>query len=1698
MKIKKILMFMIAMCIALPTPVFAKSKTEQDEYLGKVLINGDTSFDSDSIKNSDEFKWNWMSYPESRIVTHPQISRTDNPYKSHLNLKIGLFVKGLKGIDNFQTVKFQKDNGEENGIKNPSKTTWYPYQYQVSTELNEGKVDINEYFIDRNTLVRKFKTSETNGKVILSSDKQNGIFKKEENIVVHDASDYYLAYKVQILNADGSIKEAVVPTVEEDKWAAEINLSNHQEFVITMTLGVKNVKGESLENTVARANKATDGKNFLTLLGETKTFWDQKLAKVPAPTVWGIQELADKKGVTPELHKRSFYAAWTYQYQNIVEETPENGYNYKQVTLGKASMWNSGTPSAPNSCAWESFFDIQALAMVEPDIAWSAVEGFIQEIDENGILKGECLPSQKAHTVWVCHSYQPNVTKLRELYPKLKNYLKWRAENPRWIYGGHNYEDEKDLSFITQWFSDVDYAIKICKEIGMESDIAMWEQLKDDMYGKMREWFFSDPSGKLHWTYFTKTKEYHKYDRTEDVDNYIIGALSIDGLPQDMKDKLINYYVTLHDTSKDLVGFNFYKYGDGAYIAYGLLEEGLRNDKLKGMGKEFINAVLRNVVKSVEFSEESKPDDYQPSGVTPSTFTASAMIDYTYINNGVRIDQGIMSLFEAGDSEIDETSIPSLQTSILKAKKPILPRTIPVQTKDGQKVDAFVNWDSYDETLCNQKGEFIVKGKIAQTDLEASMKVLVYDGEVQYATIEKTIIANALPELPNKIGVIYQNNNVEYFDTAEIQWDDMEESQFVGGSTVKVKGHFIFNNQAVEATIHVLGKLNIHSENDLSHMARYDSLNLKVVDSQGVEIEGVKWSVKDSGYMPLADINTSGKLLAIRSGSVIVQADIPEYGAKLEKEIIVTERKVASLAYGADVIVTSNIDEARNGASAVDGDESTMWRAAKGDSEQTFTVKLKQVAQLDGISSLWFDETRPKKFKILVSEDGQEWEVAAIRSTTGNEKYAVRDVIAFDKTFKAQYIKIESTEKGGYEVGIQEFEAYGQVSNANTMTDMNIVSETGEFVIDIKSKTLKLSIESTTQNADQRVEWKIVGVDGKPTRLAEISDNGLITPLSNGEVEVIAKAFDGSGLIVKQKVTLKNQMLENVALNQKTSSGTNNGESYLAVDGDRTTRWGSSFGANQAQEFKVDFGKPLKVSSILIYCDSGAYPTDFKIQYYGSSGFTDIKEVRGNTSPNIRVDFDEIETIAVRIDSIATTNKEWGYSIWEFEAYGTTSKSLLRNLYDIYKNTDENLYKPKQWTAFKEAINQAKVVLDNVNATDDDIKAAETELQNTYQALELRSDMLALGDAIGKGQTVVDVLYTPTSVKTFNQAFKVANDVYADKNSSQAVVDKASEDLNQAIQNLIKQADMSDLEEQLKKAEEIDSDYTPATLQIFKKAFLEAQKIYENRDSSQKEVDQATETLKQAINQLTKLANKKALQEIIEKAEAVKASEYTKVSYTALQDSLKQAKEINDNQNATQQMVDEGYVQLQTAYQCLVKITLVDQVLKNQDETVIVSGQFPENIQLVVEMLKDKEFNTLKDSLSKNTPEFFKKAQLEYVYDICLMLNDEIYHLDHEIKLIFKLDEKLNGKKIGIIYIDDKGKIQTIDSIVDNGYIQFTTNQLSKYAIVTYQEDNQNVSKPGQVVVPQTGDKTSYIIWSSLIFVSIAGLYMTMKKRKEN
>ena len=586
MKLKKVLSTVLCAALLCGSVVTAAPQSVSaagaaPEMLGTVKLHGDESFDSDSIKNEDSDQWRWLSYPESRILVNPG-SRPQ--YDGGMNLNINLFVKGLKHIPTMQKITVGSDSGSVKDYASCS-TAWYPYKLTAKADYASGaSVNVDEFFADKDTFIRMYDVTNGNNQTVCLSLRDLGGFSVlDDKSVLVDQNDYWLIYRMMVLNEDGSVQEVVAPTKSGGDWKAFFNLtSDTAKLAFSMTLAPKNVDGSTQQTVVDRANASASG-NLTEKLAATKAFWDEKLSNIPAPTVWGIQGGLDAKGVTEAQHRRSFYAAWAFNYQNILEPTPENGYPYYQVTLGKASGYTAGPTGAPNSCEWESMYDIQQLALVEPDIAWSAVEGFISTIEDSGKMPGESLPSQKAHTVWVCYQYKQDDEKLAQLYPKIKKYLQWRAANPHWGIGGRVYDDEKDISFVTQWYTDVNYAIEMCKVLGKYDDIAMWEDMKVQMGDNAREWFFkpaSDtkddpekyPEDYIYNWYFSDTDKHYDHDRQADVENYICSALYGD-FPADLMEKLIEHYVAFEKPDEDLVGFDFYKYGDGYNVANGLFED---------------------------------------------------------------------------------------------------------------------------------------------------------------------------------------------------------------------------------------------------------------------------------------------------------------------------------------------------------------------------------------------------------------------------------------------------------------------------------------------------------------------------------------------------------------------------------------------------------------------------------------------------------------------------------------------------------------------------------------------------------------------------------------------------------------------------------------------------------------------------------------------------------------------------------------------------------------------------------------------------------------------------------------------------------------------------------------------------------------------------------------------------------------------
>ncbi|WP_230399484.1 hypothetical protein [Novisyntrophococcus fermenticellae] len=728
MKGKKLLSVMLCLSLLTGTAlgrgdiVRADTPAEENQVVGSVNMEGDYEFDSDSIKNEDENQWRWLGYPESRMAINYGKRDGKAKYDGGMNLNAALVVNGLQTKDALHKIQMGSAEGEVKDYTN-LKTVWYPYKLTADAQYENGNLHMDEFFADKDTFIRYIQVENAKDTKMRMSASISGIHTLGSELLV-EQKDYWLAYRFLQLDENGEVIGQYQPNVNGNNWSVDISFNDDsQQLAFAMTMLPKNVGENSEESTLSLAQKTTgEGKNIGEILSNTKGYWDEKLSRVPAPQKFGFDGNASNGTISEDKHRRAFYAAWAFQYQNIVEPTPEKGYNHYQVTLGIPSTWASGANSAPNSCSWESLFDIQEISYLEPEIAWDAMKGFIYSIDENGILDGECLPSQKAHTVWVCYlnmkkAFPERIEELNqemeELYGYIYRYLMWRAENPRWIYGHENFENEKDISFVTQWFSDVNYAIKIANILGKFDDIAIYEKMKNDMAENSRKWFFSEydlekPDSKdnriMAFAFLQEDGSLaYKWPgsshnaKSDDALNYVYEALFID-LPKDMTDKLVHSYLAYIDGKAEdpLLGFQFYKYGDGCHTAYGLLEKELQYPELKGKWEEYIDAVLANAVKNVDFAEclRVNGNTTKLEGVEPSSFTASAIIDYTYMKNGLRIDMG--NPVSLGGADLKKTDHTDIDVYTIKGIKPELPKTVPMDSR-GQELETLVVWPEIPE-----------------------------------------------------------------------------------------------------------------------------------------------------------------------------------------------------------------------------------------------------------------------------------------------------------------------------------------------------------------------------------------------------------------------------------------------------------------------------------------------------------------------------------------------------------------------------------------------------------------------------------------------------------------------------------------------------------------------------------------------------------------------------------------------------------------------------------------------------------------------------------------------------------------------------------------------------------------------------------------------------------------------------------------
>ena len=171
--------------------------------------------------------------------------------------------------------------------------------------------------------------------------------------------------------------------------------------------------------------------------------------------------------------------------------------------------------------------------------------------------------------------------------------------------------------------------------------------------------------------------------------------------------------------------------------------------------------------------------------------------------------------------------------------------------------------------------------------------------------------------------------------------------------------------------------------------------------------------------------------------------------------------------------------------------------------------------------------------------------------------------------------------------------------------------------------------------------------------------------------------------------------------------------------------------------------------------------------------------------------------------------------------------------------------------------------------------------------------------------------YTPNSWADFAEKLNTAKAVQEDLNASQEVVDDAVLNLINARVALQMRAQKGVLNAGILCAESLDTEHnTPATVAALNKALEKAKEVSDNLNATQKEVNDASNALYTAINNLLDIVDNSKLVKLLEAAQNLDTSKYTAETAEAFNAAVEAAVKVSENKDATLEEINKAYSDL--------------------------------------------------------------------------------------------------------------------------------------------------------------------------------------------
>ncbi len=242
-------------------------------------------------------------------------------------------------------------------------------------------------------------------------------------------------------------------------------------------------------------------------------------------------------------------------------------------------------------------------------------------------------------------------------------------------------------------------------------------------------------------------------------------------------------------------------------------------------------------------------------------------------------------------------------------------------------------------------------------------------------------------------------------------------------------------------------------------------------------------------------------------------------------------------------------------------------------------------------------------------------------------------------------------------------------------------------------------------------------------------------------------------------------------------------------------------------------------------------------------------------------------------------------------------KSALTDVIDAAKDLNEDDYTPESWETadLDKVIEEAQAVLDDPNASDEDVKAALDALEEAAEKLVKKADKTALKAAIDTLPEVAEDEATSETWAAYEEELAKANEVYADANATQEAVDKAEANLLAAIAGVkaLGNCDYTALDKAIATTPEYGAEYYDTEAWAAYEAALTAAKDVERgmlddeAGANQAKIDAAAKALTDAYNALVpNFVDRSALEAALALTPAYGAEYYDAAAYAAWQEAV--------------------------------------------------------------------------------------------------------------------------------------------------------------------------------------------------------------------